>query len=123
MRETSRCKADFCRRSLYIRDHAERGGTAMTGLSRSSAGLDVRRRRALYRAWHRGMREMDLVLGRFAEQEIGRMSEAELAGFEALLDVPDITLMSWILGQEPAAAPHDTGLVRRIRDHFREHAD
>ena len=47
----------------------------MTGTTRSSAGLDARRRRILYRSWHRGTREMDLLMGRFADALIGEMSE------------------------------------------------
>ena len=44
----------------------------MTG-SRSSDGLDARRRKLLFRAWHRGMREMDLIMGRFADAAIERI--------------------------------------------------
>ncbi len=66
----------------------------MTGTTRTSAGLDERRRRLLYRAWHRGMREMDLIMGRFADAAIGDMSEAELDAFERLTDVPDPTSIS-----------------------------
>jgi antitoxin CptB len=44
----------------------------MTGTTRSSADLDPRRRRILVRAWRRGIREMDLVIGGFADAEIGR---------------------------------------------------
>ena len=43
----------------------------MSGTTRTSADLDVRRRQILYRSWHRGMREMDLIMGRFADAEIG----------------------------------------------------
>ena len=50
----------------------------MTGLIRSSADLDERRRRILYRCWHRGIREMDLMLGQFAEREIAHFSDEEL---------------------------------------------
>ena len=46
-------------------------GQDMTGTTRSSAGLDERRRRLLYRSWHRGTREMDLIMGRFADA-VGR---------------------------------------------------
>ena len=42
----------------------------MTGTTRSSGGLDDRRKRLLFRCWHRGTREMDLILGRFADAEI-----------------------------------------------------
>ncbi|PLX39537.1 MAG: succinate dehydrogenase assembly factor 2 [Hyphomicrobiales bacterium] len=70
----------------------------MTGLEGTSAGLDVRRKRNLYRAWHRGMREMDLLMGPFAEARLGDMSEEELDQFEALLDIPDQDLFSYITG-------------------------
>jgi hypothetical protein len=50
----------------------------MSGTTRTSADLDPRRRRTLFRAWHRGIREMDLIMGRFADAEIGALSEEEL---------------------------------------------
>ena len=59
----------------------------MSGTTRSSADLDVRRRQILYRSWHRGMREMDLIMGRFADAEIGELSEEDLAEFERLIEV------------------------------------
>ena len=55
----------------------------MSGTTRTSADLDPRRRRTLFRAWHRGMREMDLIMGRFADAEIGTLSDEELTTFEA----------------------------------------
>ena len=61
----------------------------MTGSTRSSGGLDDRRKRLLFRCWHRGTREMDLILGRFADAEIANLSDDELAEFEYLMDVPD----------------------------------
>ena len=60
----------------------------MSGSTLSSEGLDERRRRLLFRAWHRGMREMDLIIGRFADAHIATLSDAELDEFERLLDVP-----------------------------------
>ena len=54
----------------------------MTGTARSSDCLDPRRRGALYRACHRGTREMDLLLGRFADTHIEKLSERDLADFE-----------------------------------------
>ena len=55
----------------------------MTGSTRSSEGLDVRRRRLLFRAWHRGIKEMDLIMGRFSDAHVGDLSEHELGEFEA----------------------------------------
>ena len=50
----------------------------MTGTTRSSADIEPRRKRILFRCWHRGIREMDLVLGAFADAEISTLSDAEL---------------------------------------------
>jgi antitoxin CptB len=90
-------------------------GTLMSGASLSSAGLDARRRRALFRAWRRGMREMDLVLGRFADANLPTMSEAELDQFERLLDLPDAEVFAWIAGDEPTPPAFDTPLFARLR--------
>lgn len=87
----------------------------MTGTTRSSEGLDERRRRLLYRAWHRGMREMDLIMGRFADAEIGTMSEADVDAFEQLSEVPDPDLYAWIANGVAIPAQHDTAVFRRLR--------
>ncbi|WP_367714755.1 succinate dehydrogenase assembly factor 2 [Nitratireductor sp. GISD-1A_MAKvit] len=86
----------------------------MTGTTRSSHDLDPRRRRALVRAWRRGMREMDLVLGGFADAEIDRLSNDEMDQFEAILSVPDTNLFKWVTGEMPVPADYDTPLWGRI---------
>ena len=87
----------------------------MTGSNLSSAGLDARRRRVLFRAWRRGMREMDLLMGSFADAELPVMNEAELAEFEALLDAPDPVVLAWLTGEEPTPADLETKLFARLR--------
>ena len=87
----------------------------MTGTTRSSEGLDARRRRLLYHAWHRGTREMDLIMGRFADAMIGTLSDSELDAFERLSDLPDPDLYAWITGKRPVAPEHDTDVFRRLR--------
>lgn len=82
----------------------------------SSEGLDARRRRLLFRCWHRGIREMDLVLGRFADAQLSSLSEAELSELEGWLEIPDQQLFAWVNGMEPAPAELDTALFRRLRD-------
>jgi len=57
--------------------------------------LEMRRRRAAYRACHRGTKEMDIVLGRYAEARLATMSEEELGTFERLLALPDPLLTFW----------------------------
>src|SRR3954471_149592 len=76
---------------------------AMSGSTRSSEGLDERRRRLLFRAWHRGMREVDLITGRFADAHISTLTDREVDAFEHLMDVPEPDLLNWIMGQ--AATP------------------
>jgi antitoxin CptB len=79
------------------------------------ADLDVRRKRVRFRAWHRGTREMDLVLGRFADAEIGGFDDGTLNAFEALLEVSDPELYAWIVGNVEAPPLYDTPLLRRLR--------
>jgi len=87
----------------------------MTGTARSSEGLDHRRRRLLFRAWHRGTREMDLIMGRFADAALADLSDAELADYERLMDLPDPDLYAWVTGERLVPPVHDTALFRRLR--------
>ena len=88
----------------------------MTGIGISSDGLDPRRRKLLFRSWHRGIREMDLVLGRFADAQIAKLSDADLDEYEAWLEVPDQQIFSWVNGTQKAPAEIDTPLFRRLCD-------
>jgi antitoxin CptB len=58
---------------------------------RSSEGLDERRRKLLFRAWRRGVREMDLIVGRFADAHIDKFDAAGLDDFERLIEAPTLT--------------------------------
>ncbi len=91
----------------------------MTGITRSSEGLDARRRRLLFRAWRRGMRETDLITGRFAEAAIEQLSEDELTELEHMLDVPDRELLAWVTGEAAVPVRYDTPLFRRLREFSR----
>src|SRR5215471_8778723 len=77
------------------------GLIGMTGSTRSSLGLDDRRKRLLFRCWHRGTREMDLILGRFADAEIASLAEDELSELERLIEVPDPDLYAALTGDRP----------------------
>jgi antitoxin CptB len=87
----------------------------MSGSTLTSADLDVRRRKILFRAWHRGTREMDLLMGRFADAALAGLTDAELDEFERLIDVPDGDLFSWIMGEAEAPPDYDTLLFRKLR--------
>ena len=74
----------------------------------------MRLRRLRFRAWHRGLREVDLILGRFADAHGTNLSDDELIAFEALLGVPDREVLSWATGEAPVPAANDSPLLRRI---------
>ncbi len=88
----------------------------MSGTSISGEGLDERRRRLLFRATHCGMKELDWLLGRFAEGNIHSLNESDLTAFEQLIQVPDQQLLAWLTWAEEVPAVYDTLLFRRIRD-------
>jgi len=81
----------------------------------ASAPLEHRRKRLRFRSWHRGTRELDLILGRFADRELGSMDEAQLDHYEALLDVPEAAIYAWLTGRATPPPDHDTDVMRRLR--------
>lgn len=60
-----------------------------------------RRRKLRFRAWRRGFREMDLLMGSFADKHIGELETEGLDQFEALLETPDWEVYAWLVGQKP----------------------
>jgi antitoxin CptB len=86
----------------------------MTGLVRTSADLDPRRRRILYRCWHRGIREMDLVLGQFAEDHIATLSEDQLDELENIMAEEDQDLVQMVTGSLAVPEKFQTPLFEKI---------
>ena len=80
----------------------------------ASADDSVRRRRLVFRAWHRGTREMDLIMGRFADAHAASLSVADLTAFEALMEAPDPEVFGWITGTKPVPPNYDSPVFRRI---------
>lgn len=74
---------------------------------------EARLKRMAMRSWRRGTKEMDLVLGPFADAHLAGLSLAELDLYDALLAENDHDLMAWILGQTPPPAAL-AGLLARI---------
>ncbi len=81
---------------------------------RTSDGLDRRRRKLLFRAWRRGVREMDLIVGRFADAHIGALNESSLDDFERLIEVPNGELYAWVAGDAAAPSAYDTVVLRQL---------
>ncbi|MDI1326398.1 MAG: succinate dehydrogenase assembly factor 2 [Brevundimonas sp.] len=78
--------------------------------------------RIVFRAWRRGFREADLVLGPFADQVGPTLTEDELDSLEALLaEDDDHRLYAWIIGSEPTPPAHDTAVMGKIRAFMRDH--
>lgn len=70
-------------------------------MSDAAECLDRRRKRLLWRACHRGMREMDLLLGGFARARVGDLDARGLDALEAIIAIPDQTLLAWATGGAP----------------------
>ena len=79
---------------------------------------EIRRRRLLFRSWHRGMQESDLILGSFAETFLTSFDSAQLERFEALLDCDDADLFDWMFGGSTPPPEHDHDVMHLLR-HFR----
>jgi len=73
-------------------------------MSEAHDDIAARRRRLLWRATHRGIKEMDILLGRFATAHIAAMHDEALRELEAIVSFPDQDLLSWIAGQSPVPA-------------------
>jgi antitoxin CptB len=71
--------------------------------------LETTRKRLLFRSWHRGTREMDMLLGRFAECNLPTFSRRQVELYEAMLEYSDNDLYDWMSGREepPTTLDHD----------------
>lgn len=76
--------------------------------------LEHRRKRLAFRAWHRGTRETDLILGRFSDASVSGFDETELSEFERILEMPDPDIFSWVTGVAPVPTEADTALLKRL---------
>ncbi|MEO0619796.1 MAG: succinate dehydrogenase assembly factor 2 [Pseudomonadota bacterium] len=77
--------------------------------------LEVRRRRALFRAMHRGTKEMDWMLGRYAADKLAGMDDAALTTFEQLLAISDPDINAWLIKPELVETRAFGPLVGEIR--------
>ncbi len=76
------------------------------------------RRQLLFRSWHRGTLEMDLILGRFAEKHVAAMRREQLDGYARLLEKPDPDIYLWLTGREPPPADIGEDLWRLLLASF-----
>ena len=84
-------------------------------MTQSDTELYTRRKRLKFRSWHRGMREMDLLVGRFADRNLDVFSERQLDLFEALLHETDPDMYGWITDRQPIPQDLDHDVMRLLK--------
>ncbi len=78
--------------------------------------LEIRRKRLKYRSQHRGTKELDLLLGRFAAERLDALNAAQVDRFEALLEAPSPQVYAWVIGQEDPPPELDSDILQLLRD-------
>jgi antitoxin CptB len=76
--------------------------------------IEIRRKKALFRAQRRGFKELDLIFAAFADAHLPTLQEPDLSQFEALLSVPDWQIFDWIMGHAEVPAPYDHSVFARL---------
>ena len=85
-------------------DDSDKGGSS-----------ENRRKRLLFRAQRRGFKEVDLIFGAFAAEELAGLTDAELDQFASLLDAPDQEVYAWLRGHAPAPPAHDNAVFAGLK--------
>jgi antitoxin CptB len=91
-------------------------GKSSDPMAHDHQNLDLRRRRILWRATHRGIKEMDLILGGFATRRMASLDDNGLAMLEAIIALPDQDLLSWAMRQQEVPAEHASSLLLDMLD-------
>ena len=79
----------------------------------------ARLKKLSFRAWRRGFKEADIILGHFADDALPTMSDADLDTFEILLEVPDQELYGWIIEREPTPPEHQSEIMFRLNKFYK----
>ena len=69
----------------------------------------------IYRCQHRGVKELDLLLGGFAKRHLLEFTSSQLALFENLLECPENDLLDWVTGVRPAPEKYQSEVIEKIR--------
>jgi antitoxin CptB len=81
--------------------------------------ISITRKRLIFRSWHRGTREIDLLLGKFADAHIPQFGAAQLAAYDRFLTNSDPDIYNWITGQEPVPPAEDSAVVALMLKFFK----
>jgi antitoxin CptB len=85
-----------------------------TSAMTSTPDITLRRKRLLWRATHRGIKEMDLILGGFVAANLEGLSADDIADLERIMDIPDQDMLTWATKQAPIPPEHASPLLGRI---------
>jgi antitoxin CptB len=81
----------------------------------NGGSFEARRKRLLFRAQRRGFKEVDLIFGAFAAEELAGLDAVELDQFEALLEAPDQEVYTWLCGHAAPPSEFDTPVFARLK--------
>lgn len=76
---------------------------------------DDRLKRLRFRAWHRGTREADLMIGGFFDRYCREWSDEEMDWYERFLEEQDVDIMAWAIGTQPVPPRFDGEMIRKLR--------
>ncbi|QPQ56229.1 succinate dehydrogenase assembly factor 2 [Allosphingosinicella flava] len=76
---------------------------------------DNRLKRLRFRAWHRGTKEADLLIGGYFDAHHAGWSEAEIGWFEALLGEEDVEIMAWAIGTQAPPARYEGPMMSKLQ--------
>ena len=85
----------------------------------SSEAREARLRKLSFRAWRRGFKEADIILGNFADDRLSGMTDAQLDIFEVLLEVPDQDLYGWIIERDPTPVEHQSEIMTELNSYYK----
>jgi antitoxin CptB len=78
---------------------------------------EIRLKQLRFRAWRRGFREHDFLMGSFADRHLSALPDDQLDAFQGLLDEPDWDVYAWILGSAPVPDAHQSQVMDLLRSH------
>lgn len=91
----------------------------MTDPQNSGEAHQARLRKLSFRAWRRGFKEADIILGNFADDHLSVLTPEQLDVFEALLEVPDQDLYGWIIERDPTPPEHESEIMNMLNQYYK----
>lgn len=76
--------------------------------------ISIKRKRLIFRSWHRGTREIDLLLGGFADRHLPGFRAEQLALYDRFLNNSDPDIYNWLTRQEPVPPAEDNDVIRML---------